>query len=88
VAASAAIIARDLGVGLARQILIYPMLDDRTVSAGAVAPFLTWTSDMNLDRVRCARASKPGSRQGAEVAGINQTLAASVLDLYAQTDHW
>jgi hypothetical protein len=54
VAASAAIIARDLGVGLARQILIYPMLDDRTVGAGAVAPFLTWTSDMNLDRVRCA----------------------------------
>ena len=30
-AASAAIIARDLGVGLALQILIYPMLDDRTV---------------------------------------------------------
>ena len=43
VAASAAIIARDLGVGPARQILIYPMLD-----AGAVAPFLTWTSDMNF----------------------------------------
>ncbi|HET6841959.1 MAG TPA: alpha/beta hydrolase [Candidatus Angelobacter sp.] len=48
VAASAAIIARDLGVGLARQILIYPMLDDRTLDAGAVAPFLTWTSDMNF----------------------------------------
>lgn len=48
VAASAAIIARDLGVGLARQILIYPMLDDRTLDAGAVAPFLTWTSDMNV----------------------------------------
>ena len=48
VAASAAIIARDLGVGLALQILIYPMLDDRTVRAGAVAPFLTWTSDMNF----------------------------------------
>ena len=49
VAASAAIIARDLGVGLARQILIYPMLDDRTIGAvAAVAPFLTWTSDMNF----------------------------------------
>jgi len=48
VAASAAIIARDLGVGPARQILIYPMLDDRTLDAGAVAPFLTWTSDMNF----------------------------------------
>jgi acetyl esterase/lipase len=49
VAASAAIIARDLGVGLARQILIYPMLDDRTVTAdAALEPFLTWTSDMNF----------------------------------------
>ncbi len=49
VAASGAIIARDLGVGLARQILIYPMLDDRTIIAGpARKPFLTWTADMNF----------------------------------------
>ena len=49
VAASAAIIARDLGVGLARQILIYPMLDDRTVGGDAARePFLSWTYDMNF----------------------------------------
>lgn len=32
VAAGVAILARDTGIALARQILIYPMLDDRTVS--------------------------------------------------------
>jgi len=49
VAASAAIIARDLGVGLARQILIYPMLDDRTLAGDAARePFLSWTCDMNF----------------------------------------
>lgn len=49
VAASAAIIARDLGVVLARQILIYPMLDDRTLAGDAARePFLSWTYDMNF----------------------------------------
>lgn len=49
VAASAAIIARDLGVGLKQQILIYPMLDDRTMASDATRrPFLTWTCDMNF----------------------------------------
>ncbi|HCE5431505.1 TPA: alpha/beta hydrolase [Legionella pneumophila] len=33
IAAGVAILARDAGIALARQILIYPMLDDRTVSA-------------------------------------------------------
>ena len=47
-AAGAAILARDDGRGLARQILIYPMLDDRTDSAPpALAPFLTWTVENN-----------------------------------------
>ena len=32
IAAGAAILARDRGVPLAKQILIYPMLDDRTVA--------------------------------------------------------
>jgi acetyl esterase/lipase len=46
--ASAAILARDRGVGLAHQILVYPMLDDRESAVSpAVEPFLTWTPDMN-----------------------------------------
>ena len=48
VGAGAAILARDTGVALARQILIYPMLDDRnTVPDPYIAPTATWTYDMN-----------------------------------------
>ncbi len=48
IAAGAAIIARNRRVPLARQILVYPMLDDRepTPQAG-IEPFLTWTYDNN-----------------------------------------
>jgi acetyl esterase/lipase len=48
IAASAAILARDRGIVIERQILIYPMLDDRVDSASpALRPFLTWTPEMN-----------------------------------------
>lgn len=47
-AAALAAAARDKGIGLARQILIYPMLDDRrTEDDPAIAPFATWTADNN-----------------------------------------
>lgn len=48
-AAGAALMARDRGVALARQILIYPMLDDRTtVPDPALAPFAAgWSYDNN-----------------------------------------
>ncbi|GHH88724.1 alpha/beta hydrolase [Streptomyces sulfonofaciens] len=49
-AAATAVACRDRGIGsLAAQLLVYPMLDDRTASAtSAVAPFLTWTPDDNI----------------------------------------
>jgi acetyl esterase/lipase len=48
IAAGAAILARDHGIGLARQILIFPMLDDRnTVPDPLLAPTATWTYDDN-----------------------------------------
>jgi acetyl esterase/lipase len=48
VAAGAAVIARDRGVQLCRQILIYPMLDDRNVVPDqSLVPFATWTYDNN-----------------------------------------
>jgi acetyl esterase/lipase len=49
-AAGTALIARDRsGPALARQILVYPMLDDRsTVPDPALEPFVTWTYDDNL----------------------------------------
>ncbi|GAA5193595.1 alpha/beta hydrolase [Rugosimonospora acidiphila] len=47
-AAGSAILARDRGVSLARQILVYPMLDDRTQTPDpSRAEFLTWTYDDN-----------------------------------------
>ena len=47
-AAGAAILARDRGIGLARQILVYPMLDDRNQTPDPErAPHLTWTYDDN-----------------------------------------
>jgi acetyl esterase/lipase len=46
--AGAAILARDRNVPLARQILVYPMLDDRNTTPGPIPPgILTWTYDNN-----------------------------------------
>jgi acetyl esterase/lipase len=48
-AAATAILARDREVPLARQILVYPMLDDRNQTPDpARVPFLTWTYDNNF----------------------------------------
>lgn len=48
IAAGAALLARDAGVALARQILQYPMLDDRTVVPDPQLEGLaTWSWDMN-----------------------------------------
>jgi acetyl esterase/lipase len=47
-AAGAAILARDRGVALARQILVYPMLDDRNQTPDPDrAAYLTWTYENN-----------------------------------------
>lgn len=43
IAAGTAILARDRGIPLARQILIYPMLDDRTITADPhLVPLASW----------------------------------------------
>jgi acetyl esterase/lipase len=48
VAAGVAIAARNAGTPVAKQILIYPMLDDRTIDPDPeLAPFATWTYDSN-----------------------------------------
>ena len=48
IAAGAALYCRDIGVELALQILLYPMLDDRTRDADPVLqPFLEWTPEHN-----------------------------------------
>jgi acetyl esterase/lipase len=48
-AAGVALLARDRGIELKRQILIYPMLDDRNIDAdAAIVPFANWTYDNNF----------------------------------------
>jgi len=62
VAASAAIIARDRGLELAGQILICPMLDDRTLSGdSAREAFLSWTYDMNYTGWRARLGDQLGA---------------------------
>ncbi|EWM11425.1 LOW QUALITY PROTEIN: alpha/beta hydrolase, partial [Kutzneria sp. 744] len=47
-AAGTTLLARDRGLPVARQILVYPMLDDRTTTDDpALAPFLGWSADDN-----------------------------------------
>jgi acetyl esterase/lipase len=46
--AGAAILARDRGLPVAKQILVYPMLDDRNMTPGSLpAELLTWSYDNN-----------------------------------------
>lgn len=49
IAAALAMLARARGLPLSKQILIYPMLDDRNVVPDtALVPFATWTYDNNI----------------------------------------
>jgi acetyl esterase/lipase len=47
-AAGVVLLARERGIALARQVLVYPMLDDRTTVADPeMAPFAAWSYDDN-----------------------------------------
>jgi acetyl esterase/lipase len=72
-AAATALVARDRqGPPLARQILIYPMLDDRNTRADPrLAPFVTWSHDDNVTgwgALLGARAGKEGVPHAAAPA--------------------
>lgn len=64
-AAAVALMARDRGgPSLAAQILIYPMLDDRTTDPDPeIAPFATWTTDDNITGWGCLLGEAAGSAQ-------------------------
>jgi acetyl esterase/lipase len=62
-AAGTALLARDRGVSLAKQILIYPMLDDRNVVPDSeLVEFVTWTYDGNMT----GWGALLGDRRGAD----------------------
>jgi acetyl esterase/lipase len=68
-AAGAAILARDRGVPLARQILIYPMLDDRNTEPGTeLDAVATWTYDSNWTAWTAVLGSARGTARVPPVA--------------------
>lgn len=77
-AAGAALLARDRGIALARQILVYPMLDDRnqTPDPGRAA-YLTWTYDNN----HTAWSAVLGDQLGTD--GVSPVAAPARLADYA-----
>jgi acetyl esterase/lipase len=67
--AGAAILARDRNVPLARQILVYPMLDDRNTTPGAIpAGVLTWTYDSNYTGWQALLGDETGGDKVSPVA--------------------
>jgi acetyl esterase/lipase len=67
--AGAAILARDRDVPLARQILVYPMLDDRNTTPGAIpAEVLTWNYDNNFTGWHCLLGDEIGGDNVSPVA--------------------
>jgi acetyl esterase/lipase len=69
VAAGAAILARERQVALARQILIYPMLDDQNlVPNPLLAPFATWTYEQNETAWNAVLDGKQGSERVSPIA--------------------
>lgn len=62
IAAGTAIRARERGISIARQILIYPMLDDRTTTPDPLlAPTATWTHENNRTGWSALLGDKVGS---------------------------
>jgi acetyl esterase/lipase len=77
-AAGAAILARDRGIAVARQILAYPMLDDRNQTPDPDrAAYLTWTYDNNYT----AWSAVLGDQLGTD--GVSPVAAPARLADYA-----
>jgi acetyl esterase/lipase len=92
-AAGTALLARDRGLAVAKQILIYPMLDDRTTTPDPVlAPFAFWSWDDNytgwhaLLGEQAGTADVPASAAPAratDLAGLPATyLEVGELDIF------
>jgi acetyl esterase/lipase len=77
-AAGAAILARDRGIPIAGQILIYPMLDDRNqIPDAALEPFATWSYDNNFTAWSAVLGAAPGA------AGVSPIVAPARLADFA-----
>jgi acetyl esterase/lipase len=72
VAAAAAIMARDAGLSVVRQILIYPMLDDRNVDPD---PFLAPTATWSYEKNRMAWRAVLGDASGGAAVPVHRAPA-------------
>lgn len=87
-AAGAAILAREHGIAVAKQILIYPMLDDRTVTApdDPAATPVTWSYDDNFTAWRAALGAQAAATDVSPLAAParltdHAELAAAYLEV-------
>jgi acetyl esterase/lipase len=97
-AAATALMARDRGSpALARQILVYPMLDDRTTEPDpALVPFLTWTYDDNVTGWQALLGDRAGTddvpafaapARALDVSGLPPTYVdVGELDIFRNED--
>jgi acetyl esterase/lipase len=96
-AAGAALLARDRGPAVARQILVYPMLDDRnTVPDPALARFALWSHDDNYTGWQALLGEKLGAEdvpgpaapaRAPDLAGLPATyLEVGGLDIFRDED--
>lgn len=86
-AAATAILARDRHVPLSRQILVYPMLDDRNQTPDpAREPFLTWTYDDNYTAWTAVLGDTLGTADLSPIAApARLTDAAGLAPAYLDT---
>jgi acetyl esterase/lipase len=85
--AGAAILARDQGVAVAKQILVYPMLDDRNTTPGPIPEgLITWSYDNNYTGWFALLGDQIGSDRVSPVAAPGRLtdftgLAPAYLDV-------
>jgi acetyl esterase/lipase len=76
--AGATLLARERKIALARQLLIYPMLDDRNLRPDPfIKPFATWSYDQNYTGWNAVLGSEPGTKT------ISAIIAPARLDDFA-----
>jgi acetyl esterase/lipase len=96
-AGGTALLARDRGPAVAKQILIYPMLDDRTIVPDpAVTPFALWSYDDNYTGWHALLGNKTGSgdvpaaaapARAPDLTGLPATyLEVGELDIFRNED--
>jgi acetyl esterase/lipase len=80
IAAGVAILARDQGIALARQLLVFPMLDDRTTQPNPhLEGVITWTHDFNLTGWHALLGDRRGTDDVSPVAAPARLVDAAGL---------